>query len=98
VTGFLLMVSAVLFSCGAMGVLVRRNLLILLMCIELMLNGANLTLVVFARQWGNLEGQILAFLVIAIAAAEVGVGLGIILALFRRSDSLDVNRFSRLRW
>ena len=97
-TGFLLMVSAVLFSCGAMGVLVRRNLLILLMCIELMLNGANLTLVVFARQWGNLEGQILAFLVIAIAAAEVGVGLGIILALFRRSDSLDVNRFSRLRW
>lgn len=97
-TGFLLTVSAVLFACGVFGVLVRRNMLILLMCIELMLNGANLALVIFARQWGNLEGQLLAFFVITVAAAEVGVGLGIILTLFRRRDSLDIDRFSRLRW
>jgi NADH-quinone oxidoreductase subunit K len=88
---YYLYLSAVLFSIGAAGVLVRRNSIIVFMCIELMLNAANLTLVTFSRINGNLDGQVIAFFVMVVAAAEVVVGLAIIVAIFRtrRSASVD---------
>jgi len=93
---YFLILAAVLFACGALGFLLRRNLLVLLMSIELMLNGVNLTLVAFNRMHGGThDGQILAFFIIAIAAAEAAVGLAIVLAFFRlrssvRSDEANV--------
>jgi NADH-quinone oxidoreductase subunit K len=83
--------SAVLFSLGAFGVLVRRNAIVVFMCVELMLNAANLAFVAFARQTGTLDGQAIAFFVMVVAAAEVVVGLAIIMTIFRtrRSASLD---------
>ena len=85
------MLSAVLFSIGALGVLVRRNAIVVFMSIELMLNAANLAFVAFARMQGNLEGQVIAFFVRVVAAAEVVVGLAIIVAIYRsrRSASID---------
>ena len=94
---FLVWLGVALFGLGFLGLLLRRNLIVLLMCVELMLNGANLVLVTYSRLWGNLDGQILAFVVIAVAAAEVGIGFGIVLSLFRRRDSLDISRFRQLR-
>lgn len=86
-----LFLSAALFTIGAVGVLVRRNAIVVFMCIELMLNAANLTLVTFSRMTGTLDGQVIAFFVMVIAAAEVVVGLAIIVAMFRtrRSSSVD---------
>ena len=86
-----LLLSALLFSVGAVGVLVRRNAIVVFMCIELMLNAVNLTLVTFARINGSLGGQIMAFFVMVVAAAEVVVGLSIIMAIFRmrRTSSVD---------
>lgn len=86
-----------LFGIGLLGLVIRRNMLILLMCVELMLSGANLVLITYSRVWGDQAGQILALVVIAIAAAEAGIGLGIILRLFRQKDSLDLDRFRLLR-
>ncbi len=91
-------IGTMLFSIGLIGLLVRRNMLILLMCVELMLNGANLVLVTYSRLWTDQSGQILAFVVIAVAAAEVAIGFGIILSIFRRRDTLDVRRFNTLRY
>jgi NADH-quinone oxidoreductase subunit K len=90
VTPFLVL-SALLFSIGAIGVLVRRNALVVFMCVELMLNAGNLALVSFSHQNGNLDGQIAAFFVMVVAAAEVVVGLAIIMTIFRtrRSASVD---------
>ncbi len=87
-----LLLSALLFSIGTVGVLVRRNAIVVFMCIELMLNAVNLTLVTFARINGSLDGQIMAFFVMVVAAAEVVVGLSIIMAIFRmrRTSSVDV--------
>ena len=79
--------AAVLFSLGAIGVLVRRNVLVMFMCIELMLNAANLTFVTFSRVLGDIGGQSLVFFVLVVAAAEVVVGLGIVVAIFRRRRS-----------
>jgi NADH-quinone oxidoreductase subunit K len=79
-----LSLGAVLFAIGAVGLLVRRNVLIMFMCIELMLNAANLTLVSFSRALGDIGGQVLVFFVLVVAAAEVVVGLGIVVAIFRR--------------
>jgi len=76
--------SALLFTIGALGVLIRRNAIVVFMCVELMLNAANLAFVSFARVNGNLDGQIIAFFVMVVAAAEVVVGLGIIVSIFRR--------------
>jgi len=76
--------AAVLFALGATGVMVRRNVLVMFMCIELMLNAANLTLVTFARVLGDVGGQALVFFVLVVAAAEVVVGLGVVVAIFRR--------------
>ena len=82
-----LILAAVLFSIGAIGVLVRRNVLVMFMCIELMLNAANLTFVTFSRMLGDIGGQVLVFFVLVVAAAEVVVGLGIVVAIFRRRAS-----------
>ncbi|HEU5155416.1 MAG TPA: NADH-quinone oxidoreductase subunit NuoK [Streptosporangiaceae bacterium] len=83
--------SAILFTIGALGVLIRRNALVVFMCVELMLNAANLAFVSFARVNGNLDGQVIAFFVMVVAAAEVVVGLAIIMTIFRsrRSSSVD---------
>jgi NADH-quinone oxidoreductase subunit K len=79
-----LALGAVLFSIGALGLLVRRNVLVMFMCIELMLNAANLTLVTFSRMLDDIGGQVLVFFVLVVAAAEVVVGLGLVVAIFRR--------------
>jgi NADH-quinone oxidoreductase subunit K len=86
-----LILSAILFTIGAVGVLVRRNAIVVFMCVELMLNATNLAFVSFSHQHGNLDGQIIAFFVMVVAAAEVVVGLAIIMAIFRsrRSSSVD---------
>ncbi len=82
-----LALAAVLFSLGALGVLIRRNVLVMFMCIELMLNAANLTFVTFSRVLGDIGGQSLVFFVLVVAAAEVVVGLGIVVAIFRRRST-----------
>jgi NADH-quinone oxidoreductase subunit K len=92
-----LVVSAILFSIGTLGVLLRRSPLIVLLSLEIMLNSANLALISFARQQGDHDGQIFALAVMAVAASEVVVGLGIIVAMSRRKLVLDVDRFRALR-
>ena len=90
-------VSAVLFATGAVGVLLRRNPLIVLLSLEIMLNGGNLALIAFSRRVGNGDGQIFALAVMAVAASEVVVGLGLIVAISRRRLALDVDRLTSLR-
>ena len=90
-------VAAFLFCTGALGVLIRRSPLIVLLSLEIMLNGANLALIAFARQQGNGAGQIFALTVMAVAASEVVVGLGLIVAIARRRLELDVDKLSTLR-
>ena len=92
-----ILLSAVLFTIGAVGVLTRRNALMIFMSVELMLNAANLAFVAFAQQWGNLDGQLFVFFVMAVAAAEVAVGLALIVAIFRTIHSTDVDELSQLR-
>ena len=91
---YYLVVATVLFGIGAFGVLVKRNAIVVFMCIELMLNAANLTLVSFARHHGDVSGHIYVFLVMAIAAAEVAVGLAIIIAVYRTKKTVDVDELS----
>jgi NADH:ubiquinone oxidoreductase subunit K len=91
-----LVVSALIFCIGAGGVLVRRNPLVILLCIELMLNAANLALVGFSRVHGNMDGQIFALIVMVVAACEVAIGLGLIVALFRRRLPIDVDELREL--
>jgi NADH-quinone oxidoreductase subunit K len=93
-----LALAAMLFTTGAIGVLTRRNSIIIFMSIELMLNAVNLTLVTFARMNGNLDGQVLAFFVMIVAAAEVVVGLAIIMSVFRRKASASVDDAKSLKW
>ncbi len=93
-----LILGAILFTLGTLGVLLRRNALIIFMSIELMLNAVNLTLVTFARMRGTLDGQVLAFFVIAVAAAEVVVGLAIIVAMFRRKQTASVDDARLFKW
>ena len=92
-----LVVSAILFAIGASGVLLRRSPLIVLLSLEIMLNGANLALIAFARHAHNGAGQIFALSVMAVAASEVCVGLGLVVAIHRRNLALDVDRLSELR-
>jgi NADH-quinone oxidoreductase subunit K len=92
-----LIVAAMLFGIGALGVMLRRSPLVVLLSLEIMLNAGNLTLIAFARQHGNLDGQIFALAVMAVAAAEVAIGLGLIVAMARRGMALDVDRASALR-
>ena len=96
-TSWFLLLSALLFILGAVGVLVRRNPLVILICIELMLNAANLTLVVFSRQLQNMEGQLFALMSMTVAAAEAVVGLAILVDLFRVRDVEDVDNLSELK-
>jgi NADH-quinone oxidoreductase subunit K len=95
--GYFLLVSAILFTIGTIGVLVRRNALVIFMSVELQLNAVNLALVAFSRQHGNLTGQVLAFFSMVVAAAEVVVGLAIIVSLYRKRRSADVDDASLLR-
>jgi NADH-quinone oxidoreductase subunit K len=95
---YYLVLAAFLFSIGAVGVLVRRNAIIVFMCVELMLNACNLTLVTFARIHGQLDGQIMAFFVMVVAAAEVVVGLAIIMAIFRTRRSASVDDVNLLKY
>jgi NADH-quinone oxidoreductase subunit K len=92
-----LVVSACVFSIGMVGVLTRRNPLVILLCIELMLNAGNLALIAFARAHGNQEGQVFALIVMVVAACEVAVGLGLIVALFRRKLPIDVDELRELQ-
>ena len=95
-TDWYLVVSALVFSVGAVGVLTRRNPLVILLCLELMLNAANIALIAFARMWGNTEGQIFAIVVMVVAACEVCIGLGLVVALFRRRLPVDVDEIREL--
>jgi NADH-quinone oxidoreductase subunit K len=90
--------SAVLFTIGVMGVLLRRNPLVIFMSIELMLNAANLALVAFGRRFGTADAQVLVLLVMTVAAAEVAVGLAILLGIFRLRRQLSVDDLSLMRW
>ena len=93
-----LVLAAILFTIGAVGVLVRRNAIVVFMCVELMLNSVNLTLVTFARSTGTVDGQIMAFFVMVVAAAEVVVGLAIIMTIFRTRRSASVDDASLLKY
>jgi NADH-quinone oxidoreductase subunit K len=92
-----IILSAILFALGAIGVLVRRNPLVMFMSVELMLNAANLAFVAFSRYLDNLEGQVFVFLILTVAAAEVAVGLAIIVAIFRARERLDVDELIELK-
>jgi NADH-quinone oxidoreductase subunit K len=91
-----LVVSALMFSIGAAGVLVRRNPLVILLCLELMLNAGNIALLAFARMHGNGDGQIFALVVMVVAACEVCIGLGLVVALYRRRLPIDVDELREL--
>ncbi|MGH2840721.1 MAG: NADH-quinone oxidoreductase subunit NuoK [Solirubrobacteraceae bacterium] len=95
--GWFLAVSALIFTIGAAGVLTRRSPLVVLLCLELMLNAANLALIAFARMHGNAEGQIFAIIVMVVAACEVTVGLGVIVAMRRRRLPIDVDELRELQ-
>jgi NADH-quinone oxidoreductase subunit K len=95
--GWYLALAAALFVTGVVGVLIRRNIITMFMCVELMLNSVNLTLVTFSRINGNLEGQVLSFFVMVVAAAEVTVGLALIVNLFRLRASIDADDVDALR-
>lgn len=95
--GHFLILAAILFAIGTLGVILRRNILIIMMSIELMLNAANLTILTFARMWGDLSGHSFAMIVIAVAAAEVAVGLAIVVAIFRGRRHVDVDRLNLLK-
>ena len=95
---YYLVLSAALFTIGAVGVLVRRNAIVVFMCVELMLNAVNLTFVAFSRMHGTLDGQVLSFFVMVVAAAEVVVGLAIIMAIFRTRRSASVDDANLLKY
>ena len=93
-----LWIAALLFCIGVAGVLTRRNALIIFMSIELMLNAVNLTFVAFSRYLTNIDGQIFVFFVMAVAAAEVAVGLAIIVTIFRHKESVDIDKINLMKW
>jgi len=93
-----LVLSAVLFAIGALGVLARRNVIAIFMAIELMLNAVNLTFVVFARRLGSMDGQVIVFFVMTVAAAEAAVGLAIIISIFRNRETVNADELNLMRW
>jgi NADH-quinone oxidoreductase subunit K len=95
---YYIVLSTVLFSIGAIGVLLRRNAIVIFMSIELMLNAANLAFVAFARQLQSVDGQVIVFFVMTVAAAEAAVGLAIIIAVFRHRQSINADELRLLRW
>jgi len=90
--------SAVLFAIGVLGVLIRRNVIVIFMAIELMLNAVNLSFVALARSSGSMDGQVIVFFVMTVAAAEAAVGLAIILSMFRNRETTNVDELATLRW
>ena len=96
-TAWYVVLSALVFCIGLTGVLTRRNPLVVLLCLELMLNAANLALIGFSRMWGNGDGQVFALIVMVVAACEVVVGLGLIVTMYRRRLPIDVDEVSELR-
>jgi NADH-quinone oxidoreductase subunit K len=97
-THYFVALSVILFSIGTIGVLVRRNIIIIFMSIELMLNAANLAFVAFARQQQSMDGQVIVFFVMTVAAAEVAVGLAIIIQLFRHRETVQADELTLMRW
>jgi NADH-quinone oxidoreductase subunit K len=93
-----LTLAAVLFAIGAVGVVIRRNVIVILMAIEIMLNAVNLTFIALARQLGSVDGQVVVFFVMAVAAAEAAVGLAIIIAVFRNRETVNADDLVSLRW
>ncbi len=93
-----LIVSAILFAIGTVGVLTRRNAIVIFMCIEMMLNAVNLTFVAFSRHLGNLDGQVFVFFIMTVAAAEAAVGLALIIAFYNNKESLDVEDINLMKW
>jgi NADH-quinone oxidoreductase subunit K len=96
-TTLYIMLSGALFVIGVLGVLIRRNAIVLFMSVELMLSAANLAMVAFAREHANIDGQVMVFFVIAVAAAEVAVGLALLVAIFRNKRTTDVDQMSSLK-
>jgi len=97
-TAYYLIVAGIIFTTGALGVLVRRNALIIFMCIEMMMSAVNLTFVALSRQFGTLDGQVFVLIVMAVAAAEVAIGLAIVMAIVRHRNTTNVDRISLLKW
>jgi NADH-quinone oxidoreductase subunit K len=97
-TSYYLILGALIFTIGAVGVLTRRSALIIFMCVEMMLNSVNLTLIALSRQWGNLNGQIFVFMIMAVAAAEVAVGLAIVIAHQRHTRTTNIDEINLLKW
>jgi NADH-quinone oxidoreductase subunit K len=95
---YYLIVSAIVFAIGVLGVVIRRNLIVILMSIELMLNAVNLTFIAFSRFLGSMEGQVVVFFVMAVAAAEAVIGLAIIISVFRHRQTLDPQAMQLLKW
>lgn len=95
---YYLAIASVMFSIGIIGVLTRRNAIVIFMCVELMLNAVNLSLVTFSRMLGNPDGSMLVFFVMCVAAAEAVVGLAIIIAMFRNKLDIDINNFNIFKW
>jgi NADH-quinone oxidoreductase subunit K len=95
---YYLLVSAIVFAIGVIGVLIRRNLIVVLMSIELMLNAVNLTFIAFSHFLGSMDGQVAVFFVMAVAASEAVIGLAIIIAVFRHRESLDPQEMQLLKW
>jgi NADH-quinone oxidoreductase subunit K len=93
-----LIVSAILFAIGTIGVLTRKNVIVMFMCVELMLNAVNLTFVAFSRHLGNLDGQVFVFFIMTVAAAEAAVGLALIIAFFNNKQSIDVEDVNLMKW
>jgi NADH-quinone oxidoreductase subunit K len=93
-----MILSAILFAIGTFGVLTRKNMIVIFMCIELMLNSVNLTFIALSRHLGNMDGQIFVFFVMTVAAAEAAVGLALIIAFFRNKESVEVDDFNLLKW
>ncbi|HEX5774042.1 MAG TPA: NADH-quinone oxidoreductase subunit NuoK [Geomobilimonas sp.] len=93
-----LILSAILFSIGTLGVLIRRNAIVIFMCVELMLNAVNLTFIALSRHLGNIDGQIFVFFVMTVAAAEAAVGLALMVAYFKNRESIDVEDLNVMKW
>ncbi|ABQ28377.1 NADH-quinone oxidoreductase subunit NuoK [Geotalea uraniireducens] len=93
-----LILSAILFSIGTIGVLVRRNAIVIFMCVEMMLNAVNLTFIAFSKYLGNIDGQIFVFFVMTVAAAEAAVGLALMIAFYKNRESIDVEDVNLMKW
>ena len=93
-----LILSAILFAIGTIGVLTRRNAIVIFMCVELMLNAVNLTFIAFSKYLGNLDGQVFVFFVMTVAAAEAAVGLALMIAFYKNRESIDVEDMNMMKW